>query len=254
MTRILRSPPTLLARARTVFDTLSMSTSFSRTKESVRKVAKDALRQLTPDQMQQESLAIEAHLRATGLIGNAQTLCIYVHCPRLREVDTTILLEEALESKERSVYAPRVLDSDANMHFLKIRSLDELESVPPFGIREPRPTTADSLPREDVADTGRAVDLVVMPGLAFDAQGRRLGRGGGYYDKFLDGCWRRAKENGWEPPLLVALAFETQLIPDVPVEPHDKMVDILVTSTGLVRFSPRAKQLKLPEVLERTLS
>ena len=75
-----------------------------------------------------------------------------------------------------------------------------------------------------------------MPGLAFDEQGRRLGRGGGYYDKFIAQCKERAKQRGWEPPLLVALAFKAQIFPEVPCDPHDEPVDVLITADGPTYF------------------
>lgn len=78
------------------------------------------------------------------------------------------------------------------------------------------------------------LELVVMPGLAFDRTGRRLGRGGGYYDKFLHAARARAAQRCWAPPLLVALSYRSQLVDRVPVEPHDVGVDAIVTPDEVV--------------------
>ncbi len=84
------------------------------------------------------------------------------------------------------------------------------------------------------------LELVVMPGLAFDRAGRRLGRGGGYYDKFIAAARRRAEERGWPQPLLVALSFRAQLVGEVPVEAHDARVDAIVTADEVIACSPGA--------------
>ena len=83
------------------------------------------------------------------------------------------------------------------------------------------------------------LELVVMPGLAFDRGGGRLGRGGGYYDKFIAAAKERAAQRGWAPPLLVALAFRAQLLEaPVPVEAHDVGVDAIVTPDEIIACSP----------------
>jgi len=89
---------------------------------------------------------------------------------------------------------------------------------------------------ELVEEAGRA-RLVVVPGRAFDRAGRRLGRGGGYYDRLL------ATPTG-ESRLVVGVAYECQVVDGVPVEPHDRPVDILVTELGWwrVRFSEPVDQ------------
>jgi len=207
-------------------------------KKAARKAAKEALRRLSAEEMAEESLAIANHLRTTDVIAAARRMAIYIHCPQLREVDTTAPLHDALASGGR-VYAPRVLDRDANMHFLHITSLNELESVPPFGIREPRETYENGSLREDACEMDYPVELVIMPGLAFDSSGRRLGRGGGYYDKFVAVCRQRAKQRGWEPPLLVALSFRVQLVADVPTDDLDQPIDILVSADGVTGCSHR---------------
>lgn len=73
-------------------------------------------------------------------------------------------------------------------------------------------------------------DVVVMPLLGFDARGTRLGYGGGYYDRTLAGMHKR--------PRLVGLAFSGQELPEVPREPHDWPLDMIVTELGLRVFSP----------------
>lgn len=153
-------------------------------KRRVREEVKAALRQLSAEQMAEESAAIAARVLASRAFREAPHAVIYVHCAKLREVDTTAVLQQAMEARKR-LYVPRVQDKDANMHFLHLDSLDALEAVPPFGIREPRPTYDDGSERHDVLQVDEPLELVVMPGLAFDRAGRRLGRGGGYYDKFI---------------------------------------------------------------------
>jgi len=70
------------------------------------------------------------------------------------------------------------------------------------------------------------VDLLCVPGLAFDTALRRLGRGGGHYDATLPAAWRARK---------VGLAFEDQIVDAVPAEPHDAPVDLVVTEARVLR-------------------
>lgn len=70
-----------------------------------------------------------------------------------------------------------------------------------------------------------AIDLMLVPGVAFDRFGGRLGRGGGYYDRILEAYTGRT----------VAMAFDFQLVEQVPVEPHDRPVDAVVTETNTIQ-------------------
>jgi 5-formyltetrahydrofolate cyclo-ligase len=84
-----------------------------------------------------------------------------------------------------------------------------------YGIREPiAPVLAPM----------STVDLISVPGVAFDRHGHRLGRGGGYYDRLLEGF------SGYS----VAVAFDFQILPHIPSEAHDRPVDTLVTETEIV--------------------
>jgi 5-formyltetrahydrofolate cyclo-ligase len=75
-----------------------------------------------------------------------------------------------------------------------------------------------------------SIDLIVLPALAFDPQGHRLGRGGGYYDRFL----ARLKPG----TVAVGLAFDVQVIDSVPVDGRDAAVDVLVTDRRVTFLKP----------------
>jgi 5-formyltetrahydrofolate cyclo-ligase len=100
---------------------------------------------------------------------------------------------------------------------------DEIELVPgPFGLAEPRETAPQ------MAHT--LIDAVIVPAVAYDERGARLGYGGGYYDRLL--------------PLLrpdcvrIGVIFDEQLLPHVPAEEHDEFVDVVVTPTRVIRPGP----------------
>ncbi len=118
------------------------------------------------------------------------------------------------------LYYPRVME-DGGLSFFRHRDGDGW--VPgPYGIREPLSAPGDGGVRA-------GFDIVVVPGLAFDSAGRRLGRGYGYYDRFL------AALGGTS--LSVGLAFSWQLVPEVPVDAWDVPVDAVVTEEGVIRAS-----------------
>ncbi len=79
----------------------------------------------------------------------------------------------------------------------------------------------------------RWLDVMLLPLVGFDRQGRRLGMGGGYYDATL--AYLRSRRR-WRRPLLVGVAYACQELPEVPAEPWDVRLDMLLTENGLVRF------------------
>ncbi|KAL4373294.1 hypothetical protein AHAS_Ahas05G0067400 [Arachis hypogaea] len=83
------------------------------------------------------------------------------------------------------------------------------------------------------------VDLFIVPGLAFDKFGGRLGRSGGYYDMFLKNYQELIKKKNWKQPLLVALSYSVQIIENerIPTTPYDVPVDALVTASGFIPIS-----------------
>ncbi|XP_040990530.1 5-formyltetrahydrofolate cyclo-ligase, mitochondrial-like isoform X2 [Juglans microcarpa x Juglans regia] len=86
------------------------------------------------------------------------------------------------------------------------------------------------------------VDLFLLPGLGFDRSGRRLGRGGGYYNTFLKKYQELAKARDWKQPLLVVLSYSVQIMDEgvIAVTPDDIPVDALVSPIGVIPISQAA--------------
>ena len=103
-----------------------------------------------------------------------------------------------------------------------------------FGIQEPADTAISVT--EDVLDQA---DLVLVPGLAFDRSGGRLGMGAGYYDRFL-ARWSNNQLLHTTAPALWSLIYNWQLVEEVPMESHDLPVDVIVNEQELIYTSSDA--------------
>jgi len=132
------------------------------------------------------------------------------------EVDLLPLVELALSIGKRAVF-PRADRSGGTLTFHAVASAGDLLSGA-FGVPEPPADPARFTPLHEI-------DLLLVPGVAFDARGGRLGFGGGFYDRLLSSVPPSAGSR----PLAVGLAFECQVVPKVPTEPSDRRVDALVT-------------------------
>ncbi|MDO4629741.1 MAG: 5-formyltetrahydrofolate cyclo-ligase [Planctomycetia bacterium] len=151
----------------------------------------------------------------------AQTVLVYVSYQS--EVETDTLLDTLLKTPEKRCIVPLCLEN-GGLKLVEIRSRSEL--VPgAYGILEPCASVAEMSERNCIAPE---IDLAVIPGIAFDARGRRLGQGGGYYDRLLP-CLRP------EVPT-IGLAFECQIVPEIPCEAHDSGVKYLITEARTLRI------------------
>lgn len=133
------------------------------------------------------------------------------------EVDTMLCLKHALDINKKIVL-PRVNGKKDKLDLYEIQDLSDLGSGF-MGILEP-----DT--RKGRETKLRDVDLVIMPGAGFDNRGSRLGYGHGYYDKLLSGSDTHIPT--------VALAFEEQIVPVIPTEPHDVGIDRIVTEKRVI--------------------
>jgi len=129
----------------------------------------------------------------------------------------------ALREHGHRVWVPRIVAPD--LEWVRYSPGDQV--VPgPLGIREPLGPAATD---EELA----SARLVLLPGLAADRTGRRLGQGGGYYDRFL--ATRAPASSGG--PLRAIVLFEDDVLDEVPAEGHDQQVDIIVTPERIIRVS-----------------
>lgn len=159
-------------------------------------------------------MLIRQKLQALESFQRAQTIHTYVSLPE--EVDTQALIHAALRAGRR-VAVPKV-QGPALAHFF-IDDLAALEAGV-YGIGEPREEKGAKRVEEK-----NAFDLVLVPGLAFDRQGHRLGYGAGYYDRFL------AEISAPK----IGLAFAAQIVEKIPAAPHDQRVDFIVTEKEVIR-------------------
>jgi len=119
---------------------------------------------------------------------------------------------------------------DGGLELLEIRSSSELEPGA-YGILEPNQTVRERLERHVKPEE---IDFAVLPGVGFDLSGHRLGQGGGYYDRLLP---------RFRPEIpTVGLAFDCQLVPEIPVEPHDLGVKFIATETLTLAAHPRGSR------------
>ena len=173
-------------------------------KKELRRSIRERKRAMTEEEIVSRSEKLGVLFAQSEAYKNAKT--IYGYLPYNQEVRTVPMLEQALKDGKK-VAVPKVYGDE-----MKFLYLDDLTKVSKgyAGIPEP---IADG----PVADDETA--LVLMPGLAFDPQGHRIGYGGGFYDKFLAA----------EPkhPTL-ALCYEFQLLPELDTEEHDIPVDTVL--------------------------
>jgi 5-formyltetrahydrofolate cyclo-ligase len=164
---------------------------------------------LDTETLRRRSAAVRDALFPLNRYRSAKTVHLFV--PFGSEVDTRPILEELWAREVRTVL-PRVA-SNRQLDHLAVTDWNELEPGA-YSIPEPMAHCPTVSPKE--------VELVLVPGVAFDRTGGRLGYGGGYYDRFLDAC----------PAPRVALAFALQIVPEVPRESHDLLVDDIITDQG----------------------
>lgn len=175
----------------------------TKSKSDIRRAAKSAVKALTAQQKADKSTLILSCIASSESIKSAKTVALYASLSD--EVQSFELIE--LLSQTKRVVLPRVAGDDMDFYPYTPSSL----KVGAFGIEEPQGSEPIS-PDE--------IDVIVVPGVAFTTDGKRCGRGKGYYDKYLSRSGFRA--------IKIGVCYTEQLAEDIPNEPHDIVMDYMI--------------------------
>lgn len=186
-------------------------------KKELRSKLQEVLAAIPSETLEAQNVEAARRLFAEPEYRRAEILMIYLSLPS--EVGTTPIVLQAWRDLKR-VLAPQVSWESKQMIPVEINNLDTDITSTPYGLYQP--VRGTPIPIE-------LIDLVIVPGLGFDAEGNRLGRGRGLYDRFL----ARPQFRG----VICGLAYEDQLVDSIPSRSHDRKVHMLVTDKAVRRFT-----------------
>ncbi|KAJ8509003.1 hypothetical protein ONZ45_g8779 [Pleurotus djamor] len=214
-------------------------------KRALRKSMSEILRTITAEDIQAQSLDIAHHLSRLPSYQSAQRISCFLNMPT-GEVDTSHTIHDILDDG-KTLFVPRIDKSTpGRMDLLRIYSTDDLSRLKPgtWGIKEPEAVmtveeTGESQRRQNALDEGcDGLDVILVPGVAFDHTLSRLGHGKGYYDRYINNY----VELGRKKPVLVALALRQQLLNAdggssaniIPMGQFDRKMDYIVSADGIL--------------------
>jgi 5-formyltetrahydrofolate cyclo-ligase len=180
-------------------------------KNIIRKEIISKLRGQKPSVRDDLSFKIQKKLVSTEYFVSAKTIMVYMALPE--EVDTAFLIEEIFKTGKKVVIP--VIDNEKDIIVpVYLTSMDNLVKGR-FGIAEPEHSLREKVNLEEI-------DLIVTPAIAYDIQNKRLGRGRGYYDRFLASCELSSTNT-------IGPAFRFQIVNNLPTDPHDLPVTLVLT-------------------------
>lgn len=183
-------------------------------KEKIRNKTKERRSAIMPQDKTKFDDMIMHHLLDTPEWKNAKKILIYVSLPD--EVNTVQLIKKCLQKKH--IIVPKSHRKTQTLTLHLIDSFDELKDGE-YGILEPEVHSQHCMPEE--------IDLAIIPGVAFDLTGHRIGYGAGYFDQ-LNSQLRCKK---------IGLAYSIQIVDNIPAEKHDQKVDMLITEDSIYHFN-----------------
>ncbi|WP_167956400.1 5-formyltetrahydrofolate cyclo-ligase [Anaerosporobacter faecicola] len=188
-----------------------------KTKTEIRQYMKELKNQLSKQEIQDRSKRIASIFLAQPFYQQAENIFLYVSYNQ--EVDTKKLIQLILRDGKH-VAVPKVVDD--HMEFHEITNLDQL-TVGAFGILEP----SINCPINRNASWESKKNLMIVPGLAFDKSGSRIGYGGGYYDRYIHNY---PEQIG----LKIALAYDFQVFEHIDIESFDEKIDGVITDKDYI--------------------
>jgi 5-formyltetrahydrofolate cyclo-ligase len=190
------------------------------TKEQIRLAIKKERNALSAEDVKAFSEAIQDKLFLSEAYRDCRSLFTYVSFQT--EVDTRPIIYDAW-SKGKTVYAPRV--DDKSMDFYIIHTFDTLIRSK-FGVSEPAPEEKLRYQFQKDLEFGDG-KLMLLPGLAFDYSGNRIGYGAGYYDRYQN-------KHITDQFVKVALAYDFQILDGIPASEYDRKADMIITPTRII--------------------
>ena len=186
------------------------------TKDDIRRNIEEALASLSDKEIKDKTQKIEKRLFefANFLEANIVLLYINSNC----EVNSLEIIKRCLNYK-KIVILPAFVPTKYEMKLLKIDNLDTDLTLGPRNILEPDPNQCNVVPIE-------CIDIAIIPGVAFDEKGGRIGSGDGYYDRLIPKLSITTRK--------VALTFEDQIVSQIQMEAHDRHVDIIITEKRII--------------------
>ncbi|WP_165875968.1 5-formyltetrahydrofolate cyclo-ligase [Hazenella coriacea] len=193
----------------------------SEQKKNLRKKMLEKRTQFSPKRVQEHSTKISERIIQQSFYQQSQTILCYMAFRN--EVDLRGVMEDAW-AQGKQVLLPKVNPADRTMKCIQVKQMSDLQPGS-YGIMEPLDDSTKVVPPTEI-------DLVLVPGVAFDLQGYRLGYGGGYYDRFFSPTS--------STPIRVGVAFPEQVVSDVYPERHDQPMHFVITSTNVLRTVHRS--------------
>ncbi len=191
-----------------------------RKKKDLRKEILKRLDSCSEEELREKSRIIIEKLLSLPLYKNSSFFMTYVSFAK--EVDTFSLIERSLNLGKR-VAVPYIVSVEGEMVPAIVKSLQDLEPGP-WGILQPKKEKLEVIQPQKL-------DFLIVPGVAFDRKGNRLGRGKGFYDRFLSHL----------PPSLprISLVYSFQIVEEIPVDKHDLPVNLIITEKEIIEVSDK---------------
>lgn len=187
--------------------------SMNKNKKELRKYMTEQRSSFSKYKIEQKSKLIIDRIKKLEVFTKSKTILSYINTQN--EVITAGFISECI-TLGKAVYLPAVLKENNQMEFYRIFSLDTDICPGCYGIFEPMKISNNRVQKNEI-------DIIIVPGVAFDLNKNRLGYGKGYYDRFLQKLAPKVVKIG--------LGFDFQIIENIPVESFDIRMDIIITET-----------------------
>lgn len=186
------------------------------TKDEIRDAIAKRLAALSAGEVEEKVRAIDKRLFEFANFLEANIVLLYINSTS--EVNSQQIIKRCFEFN-KIVILPAFDVNTHEMRLMKVDNLDTDLTLGPRGILQPDKSRCNIVPIE-------CIDIAIIPGVAFDEKGGRIGSGEGYYDRLIPKLLITTRK--------VALAFENQIVQQIQMESHDKHVDIIITEKRII--------------------